>query len=303
MGFYLNKNINLGKMDFSSVKIHPTVLFTIVDSFERRKEDAKRVIGTLLGNIHGNEVVVTSCFCVPHNESKDEVAVDMESARTMTDFHVKTNPNEVIVGWYATGLDISAHSVLIHEYYCREAKNPIHLVIDTDIQSGDMKIKCFVKASIGVPGEAKKGTLFQPLETEIVYYDSERVTIDTINKGMSKLYAEKGIQRDTLLKLQTDYDTVIDSTTSLLQFLQSVSSYVDRVIKGELPMDPKVGRKLMDLMKLVPYMEEKEFSAMLNNNLNDTLIVRYLSEAVKSTRRLEREAGQHCSACCCINFC
>ena len=30
-------------------RIHPVVLFTIVDSYERRNEDAKRVIGTLLG--------------------------------------------------------------------------------------------------------------------------------------------------------------------------------------------------------------------------------------------------------------
>ena len=36
--------------DGRTVKIHPVVLFAIVDSFERRKEDARRVIGTLLGN-------------------------------------------------------------------------------------------------------------------------------------------------------------------------------------------------------------------------------------------------------------
>ena len=30
-------------------RVHPVVLFSIVDSYERRNEDAKRVIGTLLG--------------------------------------------------------------------------------------------------------------------------------------------------------------------------------------------------------------------------------------------------------------
>ena len=34
------------------VKVHPVVLFAIIDSFERRKEDAKRVIGTLLGMLY-----------------------------------------------------------------------------------------------------------------------------------------------------------------------------------------------------------------------------------------------------------
>lgn len=33
----------------TSCRVHPIVLFSIVDAFERRKEDAKRVIGNLLG--------------------------------------------------------------------------------------------------------------------------------------------------------------------------------------------------------------------------------------------------------------
>lgn len=38
-------NLNL------SVKVHPVVLFQIVDAYERRNEDSQRVIGTLLGKI------------------------------------------------------------------------------------------------------------------------------------------------------------------------------------------------------------------------------------------------------------
>lgn len=60
-------------MAVSKVIIHPVVLFSIVDSYERRNEDAKRVIGTLLGTIDKNIVEIKSSFCVPHNESKDEV--------------------------------------------------------------------------------------------------------------------------------------------------------------------------------------------------------------------------------------
>ena len=30
-------------------RVHPVVLFSIIDSYERRNEDARRVIGTLLG--------------------------------------------------------------------------------------------------------------------------------------------------------------------------------------------------------------------------------------------------------------
>ncbi|KAG2458699.1 EIF3F factor, partial [Polypterus senegalus] len=129
------------------VKIHPVVLASIVDSYERRNEGACRVIGTLLGTIDKHTVEVTNCFSVPHNESEDEVAVDMEFAKNMYELHKKVSPSEVIVGWYATGYDITEHSVLIHEYYSREAQNPVHLTVDTALQSGRMNIRAYVSGS------------------------------------------------------------------------------------------------------------------------------------------------------------
>lgn len=36
----------------TNVKVHPVVLFQIVDAYERRNADAHRVIGTLLGNFY-----------------------------------------------------------------------------------------------------------------------------------------------------------------------------------------------------------------------------------------------------------
>lgn len=46
---------------------------------------------------------------------------------------------------YATGHDITEHSVLIHEYYSREAHNPIHLTVDTSLQNSRMSIKAYVR--------------------------------------------------------------------------------------------------------------------------------------------------------------
>ncbi|KAI5607622.1 eukaryotic translation initiation factor 3 subunit F [Silurus asotus] len=126
------------------VKIHPVVLASIADSYERRNEGAVRVIGTLLGTIDKHSVEVTNCFSVPHNESEDEVAVDMEFAKNMYELHKKVSPSEVIIGWYATGYDITEHSVLIHEYYSREAQNPIHLTVDTALQSNKMNIRAYL---------------------------------------------------------------------------------------------------------------------------------------------------------------
>ena len=37
---------------YSCCYVHPVVLVAVVDSYERRSEDARRVIGTLLGNLY-----------------------------------------------------------------------------------------------------------------------------------------------------------------------------------------------------------------------------------------------------------
>ena len=57
------------------VFVHPVALFSMIDSYERRNEDAKRVVGTLLGsfNVITGVVEVTNCFTVPHVETQEEV--------------------------------------------------------------------------------------------------------------------------------------------------------------------------------------------------------------------------------------
>lgn len=58
------------------VLVHPVALFSIVDSYERRQESDKRVIGSLLGvKTQPGLVEVMSGYAVPHNETADEVGV------------------------------------------------------------------------------------------------------------------------------------------------------------------------------------------------------------------------------------
>lgn len=59
-----------------TVKVHPVVLFQIVDSYERRNPDAERVIGTLLGknalkifiraHLFFSKPYAASCTCGEH---------------------------------------------------------------------------------------------------------------------------------------------------------------------------------------------------------------------------------------------
>jgi translation initiation factor 3 subunit F len=143
----LKSETKSGRMSASiprDVKIHPTVLFSIIDAYERRNEKMTRVVGTLLGtNIQGN-IDITDAYVVPHRDG-DEVAIDVDFAKTSYFAFKKVNPMVNIVGWFATGFDIPNTSCLIHEYYARETKSPVHLTIDTTLKTNRPQIKAYCR--------------------------------------------------------------------------------------------------------------------------------------------------------------
>ena len=121
------------------VKLHPTVVFSVLNNFVRRSDRETRVIGTLLGTITNGVIEITECFGVPHMEKKDElfVAINKDYHKTMYNFHRRINRKEKIVGWYTTtsaeGALINDNSSLIHDFYSQECEHPVHIVVDTTL--------------------------------------------------------------------------------------------------------------------------------------------------------------------------
>ncbi|KXJ24911.1 eukaryotic translation initiation factor 3 subunit F [Exaiptasia diaphana] len=255
------------------VLIHPVVLFSIVDSFERRNEEAKRVIGTLLGVVDKGLVEVKSCFGVPHNESADEVAVELEYAKSMFELSHKANPKEQIVGWYATGPDVTEHSLLIHEYYSRETNNPIHLTVDTTLKGHKMGIKAYQSVKMGVP-EKTEGTIFSQIPCEIKLTASEKVGVEVLQR--TKIASKKSVS------LISDMQHVTSATDRLLNIITDVISYVENVINGKIVPDNAVGRELTGFVEAVPKMTPDEFESMLNSNMQDLLMIVYLANLCKT---------------------
>jgi len=261
--------------------MHPVVLFSIVDSYERRNEDARRVIGTLLGSYEKNAVEITNCFTVPHNECEDEVAIDIEFAKNMFDLHRKVNPNELIVGWYSTGPDITEHSVLIHEYYSRECKNPVHMTVDTTLkQAGHMSIRAYTSTQMGIPGKTT-GTMFTPIPYEMTSHDPEAVGVDFIQMAKDR--------PKRMLSSVNDLQQLTSTCIRLQDMLGKVIEYVDNVIAGRVVADNAVGRMLMDLVNSVPKIKPEDFEEMLNSNMKDLLMVMYLSNLAKTQLMLSEK--------------
>lgn len=164
-----------------TITIDPVVLFSILDHSLRRQEGQDRVIGTLLGvrSQDGTELAIRSSFAVPHNESADQVEVDMEYHKSMYALHLRANPREVLVGWYATTSDLNAFSALVQNFYSSQGDGTypypaVHMTMETNPEAG-MQVKTYTSSVVGVTQERMADScLFVPIDHEIIYADNNR---------------------------------------------------------------------------------------------------------------------------------
>ncbi|CAO1422962.1 unnamed protein product [Diamesa hyperborea] len=260
-----------------TVRVHPVVLFQIVDAYERRNADSQRVIGTLLGSLDKGVVEVTNCFCVPHKEHDDQVEAEISYALDVYDLNRRVNSSESIVGWWATGHEVTNHSSVIHEYYARECNNPIHLTLDTSLQNGRMGLKAYVCISLGVPG-GKTGCMFTPIKVETTCYEPEVIALQLSQKTI-------GVRKSQVEPMM-DLAQVAEASGKLLGLLDQVLSYVEDVLQEKQQPDNAVGRALLDLIHSVPNMTHDQFATMFNSNVKDLLMVVTLSQLIKTQLQL-----------------
>eukprot|EP00088_Acartia_fossae_P056439 TRINITY_DN6573_c0_g1_i13.p1 TRINITY_DN6573_c0_g1~~TRINITY_DN6573_c0_g1_i13.p1 ORF type:complete len:290 (-),score=87.68 TRINITY_DN6573_c0_g1_i13:513-1382(-) len=271
------------------VKVHPVVLFQITDSYERRNIDSDRVIGTLVGSVDKQCVEVTNCFSIPHKEHTDRVEADIMYAQEMFDLNKKVSPQENLVGWFATGNEVTNHSALIHDYYARETKDPIHLTLDTTLENGRMTMKAYVFVPLGVPG-ATTGSMFTPVPVEVVASEPEIAGLDLLHKSKHQKLLTRPIEP------LPDLTKISEAAAKLEDFLDVLIRYVGSVCDGSHQADNVIGRQLWDLVQSVPKMDSEEFERMLNSNVRDLLMVIYLSQMTKTQLKLNEKLSMHSAA-------
>ncbi|KAF5752557.1 Eukaryotic translation initiation factor 3 subunit 5 family protein [Tripterygium wilfordii] len=256
-----------------SAKVHPLVIFNICDCYVRRPDQAERVIGTLLGSILPDGTVdIRNSYAVPHNESSDQVALDIDYHHNMLLSHQKVNPKEVIVGWYSTGLGVSGGSALIHEFYSREIPNPVHLTVDTGFRNGDGTIKAYVSANLSL-GDRQLAAQFQEIPLDQRMVEAEQVGFDILKTNMVD-------------KLPSDLEGMEVTMERLLALIKDVYKYVDDVVEGRVGPDNEIGRFISDTVASLPKLSPAAFDKLVNDSMQDHLLLLYLSSITRTQLRL-----------------
>ncbi|XP_050148845.1 eukaryotic translation initiation factor 3 subunit F-like [Malus sylvestris] len=251
-----------------SAKVHPLVIFNICDCYVRRPDQSERVIGTLLGSVLPDGTVdIRNSYAVPHM-SAEQVALDIEYHHNMLISLQKVNPKEVIVGWYSTGLGVTGGSALFHEFYSREAPNPIHLTVDTGFVNGVGAIKAYVSVNLSL-GDRQLAAQFQEIPLDLRMVEAERVGYDILKTPMVD-------------KLPTDLEGMEASMERLLALIDDVYKYVDNVVEGHVEQDNTIGRFLFDTIASLPKLSPSAFDKLINDSLQDNLLLLYLSSITRT---------------------
>jgi len=259
------------------------VLLSILDHFLRRPENqGEKVIGTLLGvRVEDGGIEVRNSFMVPHKEYANEVAVDMEHHRTMFDLHARVNPREGIVGWYSTGSALNNYSAHIQDFYSKEATQTgggVHIVVDTERLlkgEGEDAANAYVSVPVGISRPRSESSQFLPVPLSIAYPPAS-------DKSALDVLALAAGTEERSGSLFSDMDSLERALIKVLEMLERVSGYVDKVVNNEVQGDRAVGRFLMDAVSTVPKVESGTFERMFNSHLQDLLMVVYLANMTRT---------------------
>jgi len=237
------------------------------------------VIGTLLGVAHEGIVEIKNSFPVPHTEG-EQVAVNIDFHRNMYDLHQKTAPKEVIVGWYATGLEINENSVMIHEFYGKEATpipstHPmVHLVVDTLLTNDTLGIRAYTGTPISF-AEQQFGSFFQPLPLDLLMLDVDKIGFESLSRTTENLGTGVG-------DLLSDLRNLENAIARLLSMINTISQYVENVVNGTTEGDTTVGRFLAKAVSALPKFDTETVEKLFNNNVQDLLMVVYLANLTRT---------------------
>ncbi|RMD42524.1 hypothetical protein DV735_g2578, partial [Chaetothyriales sp. CBS 134920] len=284
---HLTRPVTAGALTSAfTVSIQPAALFSILDHSQRRPSDQERVIGTLLGTRSDDSssdatVTIHSAFAVGHTlNSQDELEVDIEYQKAMLALHLRSNPKEILVGWYATDSTLDVYSALIQNHYSspQDGTYPhpaVHLSVGCK-PGQDIEIHAYISSPVGVTAErAADSAAFIPVPWSISYSDSDLAALSSIS-------AAKDVESRTTTIL-TEIEQLEKSLEDTLSLLHRVSVYVESILDEEVENpSTALGQYLLNTLALAPKVDPAEIEKDFNNHIQDVLTVSYLANTIRT---------------------
>lgn len=261
-----------------NVVVHPLVLLSIVDHYNRVAKDThKRVVGVLLGETARGRIDVTNSYAVPFEEDDKDPAIwflDHNYHEVMFAMFKKINAKEVVVGWYSTGPKIRESDLHIQELMHSYCSNPVLVIID--VQPKELAIPsqayCTVE-DVKEDGTQKSQKAFVHIPSEIGAYEAEEIGVEHLLRD---------VKDSTISTLATEVSAKLVALRGLESRLRQIRSYLEMVVEGRLPIKHDILYKVQDIFNLLPNLNVEELVKAFAVRTNDMLLAVYLASLVRT---------------------
>jgi 26S proteasome regulatory subunit N8 len=272
------------------VVVHPLVLLSVVDHYIRVNKDQlqQRVVGVLLGQVHGNVVDVLNSFAVPYEEEGGVWFLDHNYLENMSRMYWKVNARETIVGWYSTGPSIKPLDLEVNEVIRRYTPHPVYLVADVQLRDHlSLPFEAYLSLSEVseeiVPGGAKEERkpvvvkAFRHVASEVGTVHAEEVGVEHLLRDIQETSTGTVNQR------------IRDKIVALRSFqskMKEMREYLVAVANGTLPANQRILESVQDIFNLLPGDETVVNAKPFAIKSNDMLAVVFLGAMARSVLAL-----------------
>mmetsp|Transcript_92912 Transcript_92912/g.277256 ORF Transcript_92912/g.277256 Transcript_92912/m.277256 type:complete len:342 (+) Transcript_92912:66-1091(+) len=265
------------KKDKRDVVVHPIVLLSVVDHYNRvAKGTTKRVVGTLLGEVSDFNLHITNCFAVPFEEDPRDPQVwflDHNFHENMYAMFKKVNAKERVVGWYSTGPKIKPSDLSIHELYRRYCPEPVLVVMDVQPKDLELPMEAYYSIQEQTSDEVFKRT-FLHVQSTVGAFEAEEVGVEHLLRDI------KNASASTLAVRVGDK---IAALKGLSTRLLEISQYLSQVVSGKLPMNQEIIYQLQETFNLLPDQDSEDLVRSFAMETNDMMLALYLGSMLRST--------------------
>jgi 26S proteasome regulatory subunit N8 len=271
------KKNELKRPDKRDVVIHPIVLLSVVDHYNRSAAGTtKRVVGTLLGELYDTKLHITNCFGIPFEEDPRDPQVwflDHNFHENMFAMFKKVNQKERVVGWYSTGPKIKPSDLSIHELFRRYCPEPLLVVMDVQPKDIELPMECYYSVQENTSDEVFKRT-FLHVNSTVGAFEAEEVGVEHLLRDI------KNASASTLAVRVGDK---IAALKGLAVRLGEISKYLSQVVAGKLPMNQEIVYQLQEIFNLLPDQDSDELVKSFAMETNDMMLALYLGSMLRST--------------------
>lgn len=289
------------KPTLERVEIHPLVLLSVTDHYNRvAKDTKKRVVGCLLGQRIGNNVLdVTNSFAVPFDEEDKTPStwfLDFNYLEDLAYMFKRVNSREKIIGWYSSGPKLKKNDIDIHKIFYQYCDEPVCCIIRVSQQNDkENKVNKInkvkeekeeeeelpTKAYCGidcVQSDGRHTKEFAHIPSIITASEAEQV-------GVEHLLRE--IENISLSTLTTEVNHKSLSLNGLSQRLLMIQKYLNDIQENKLPINQDILQNLQLIFNLLPNLNKKNVIKSFQIKKNDLMLNIYIASLLRSILALD----------------